>query len=53
MREITAELADNGFLRHIGDSTYMTTEDGYKFIQLSAVSRQSLLSNDETSDSLQ
>jgi predicted transcriptional regulator len=37
MRETTAELADKGFLRHVGDGLYLTTEDGYKFIAASSI----------------
>lgn len=51
MRDITAELADKGFLRHVGDGLYMTTEDGYRFMQSRAL-RPSLLSNEEINDSL-
>lgn len=40
VREITAELVDKGHLRYVGDGLYMTTEDGYKFMQLSGASRK-------------
>jgi predicted transcriptional regulator len=36
LRNITAELAHKGFLKYIGSGLYITTEDGYKFIDESA-----------------
>jgi predicted transcriptional regulator len=55
LRDLTAELADKGFLRHVKSRGYITTEKGYKFIDASlyAASRQSTLSNKEINDSLQ
>lgn len=52
MQDITAELADKGFLRHVGEGLYMTTEDGYKFIGASSGQRPSILSNKEMNDLL-
>jgi len=32
LRKMTAELADKGFLIHVGSGLYMTTDEGYKFM---------------------
>ena len=58
VREITAELTDKGFLRQVAAESrrYITTEDGYKFLnasQLSDSSRESTLSNKEINDVLE
>ena len=54
LRDLTAELADKGFLRYVKQRGYITTEKGYKFIDasLSAASRQSTLSNKEINNLL-
>lgn len=53
MRDITAELTDKGFLRYVEPGHYITTEDGYKFLNASRFADSSIVSNKEMNDSLQ